>query len=374
MKSGDIIMGKNRKKDLLIFIVLLLITIVIVFYAMYLFYTSFKDGKETVINYNETSNLSYKVKLKENEFYADEFVGEDYNLIATAIDEIDINFDYLLNTSNFVKGISYYTINSKIIAYQKDDPEERKVWDYEKIIKDKTITQYDKNTTNISAKDSFKIDYKEYKELMDNYKNKYAVSLVGNLIIDIEIKSDLTYEKFKNSINLESRKMTITIPLTEQVVKITKTMLEDGSKSLVEKSDPKINYLKLVLSAFSFLGGLAMCIFLATLLVKLLGYDSKYERKLNKILKTYNSIIVSVEKIHLDKNQNIMNVSDFEELLDAQSELRVPILYCNIKPNKESLFYIKYDKDNLVYRLKSDLYENDSKVKNKSDSYEEEKV
>lgn len=374
MKSGDIIMGKNRKKDLLIFIVLLLITIVIVFYAMYLFYTSFKDGKETVINYNETSDLSYKVKLKENEFYADEFVGEDYNLIATAIDEIEINFDYLLNTSNFVKGSSYYTINSKIIAYQKDDPEERKVWDYEKIIKDKTITQYDKNTTNISAKDTFKIDYKEYKELMDNYKNKYAVSLVGNLIIDIEIKSDLTYEKFKNSINLESRKMTVTIPLTEQVVKITKITPEDGSKSLCEKSDPKINYLKLVLSAFSFSGGVAMCIFLATLLVKLLGYDSKYERKLNKILKNYNSIIVSVEKIHLDKNQNIMNVSDFEELLDAQSELRVPILYCNIKPNKESLFYIKYDKDILIYKLKSDLYENDSKIKNKSDGYEEEKV
>ena len=374
MKSGDIIMGKNRKKDLLIFIVLLLITIVIVFYAMYLFYTSFKDGKETVINYNETSDLSYKVKLKENEFYADEFVGEDYNLIATAIDEIEINFDYLLNTSNFVKGSSYYTINSKIIAYQKDDPEERKVWDYEKIIKDKTITQYDKNTTNISAKDTFKIYYKEYKELMDNYKNKYAVSLVGNLIIDIEIKSDLTYEKFKNSINLESRKMTVTIPLTEQVVKITKITPEDASKSLVEKSDPKINYLKLVLSAFSFLGGVAMCIFLATLLVKLLGYDSKYERKLNKILKNYNSIIVSVEKIHLDKNQNIMNVSDFEELLDAQSELRVPILYCNIKPNKESLFYIKYDKDILIYKLKSDLYENDSKIKNKSDGYEEEKV
>ena len=209
---------------------------------------------------------------------------------------------------------------------------------------------------------------------MDNYKNKYAVSLVGNLIIDIEIKSDLTYEKFKNSINLESRKMTVTIPLTEQVVKITKITPEDASKSLVEKSDPKINYLKLVLSAFSFLGGVAMCIFLATLLVKLLGYDSKYERKLNKILKNYNSIIVSVEKIHLDKNQNIMNVSDFEELLDAQSELRVPILYCNIKPNKESLFYIKYDKDILIYKLKSDLYENDSKIKNKSDGYEEEKV
>ena len=69
-----------------------------------------------------------------------------------------------------------------------------------------------------------------------------------------------------------------------------------------------------------------------------------------------------------------MNVSDFEELLDAQSELRVPILYCNIKPNKESLFYIKYDKDILIYKLKSDLYENDSKIKNKSDGYEEEKV
>lgn len=357
MKSGDIV-GKNRKKDSLIFISLLFITIIIVIYATYLFYTSFKDGKETILNYNEKPNLTYKVWLKENDFYAEDYLGEEYNIISSAIDSIEVDFDYLLNTSDYIKGISYYTITSRIVSYQKADANEKKIWDYEKKIKDKTITKYDKKTTTISSKDNFKINYQEYKELMDNYQKKYGVSLVGNLIIEIDISSDLKYSKFKNKINLETRKMSITVPLTETVIKITKDIPQISNKQLIEKADSQINYLKLVLSLFCFIGGIGMCIFLGSILVKILGFDSKYVRKLNKILRTYNSIIVSVEKISFDKEQHIMKVSSFDELVDAQSELRVPILYCNIKNNKESLFAIKYDKDILIFKMKSDLYEN----------------
>ena len=93
------------------------------------------------------------------------------------------------------------------------------------------------------------------------------------------------------------------------------------------------------------------------------------------------SVLIDEYASYLSETEDNLNLVviklqdlDFEELLDAQSELRVPILYCNIKPNKESLFYIKYDKDILIYKLKSDLYENDSKIKNKSDGYEEENV
>lgn len=363
MKSGDIV-GKSRKRDSLIFIGLLFITVIVVICATFLFYDSFQDGKETVINYNEDFNMNYKVWLEDNDFYSEKYLGEEYNVIASAIDEIEVDFDYLLSLSDNVQGESYYLINSRIVAHQKNDASEKKIWDYGKLIKDKVITKYDKNTATISSKDNFKIDYQQYKKLMDDYQRKYAVSLVGNLLVDVEIKSDLTYDKFKDKIDMETRKMTLTIPLTESVVNITKDIPDKSDRQLIEKENSKINYLKLGLSLFAFVGGIFMCVFLGNILVKLLGFDSKYQRKLNKILRTYNSIIVNVEKIKIDKCLHVMNVNSFDELLDAQSELRVPILYSNLKNNKESMFVIKHDKDMFVYTMKSDLYDNQNKKGN----------
>jgi hypothetical protein len=155
--------------------------------------------------------------------------------------------------------------------------------------------------------------------------------------------------------------MTLTIPLTEQIVSITKDGIDEESNQLIEKENSKINYLKLFLSGFAFLGGIGLSIFLGFILVKLLGYDSKYVRELKKILRTYNSIIVTVKKINISDNQNVMVVNSFDELLDAESELRAPILHCVIKNNSDNLFAIKYDNDLLIYEMKSNLYEQDKK-------------
>ena len=62
-------MGKSKKKDALIFILLFFVTTIIVIYAMFLFYDSFSEGEEIKIDYTENLELNYKVWLKENEFY-----------------------------------------------------------------------------------------------------------------------------------------------------------------------------------------------------------------------------------------------------------------------------------------------------------------
>lgn len=358
-------MGKYRSRDIIIFIGLLVITYSIMICASLLFYNSLKESDEEIIFYNEKFNLDYKVWLKDNEFYSDKYIGEDYNVIASSIDTIEFDFNYLLNFSNHIQGISYYTINSHIIAYQNGDSSKRKIWDYKKNIKDKTITNYDVDTLNVLSKDNFKINYQEYKKLMDSYSNNYAVTLTGVLLIEIDIKSNLNYEKFHNEINLDKRTIKIEIPLTEQIVEITKKIPDNNEQTLIEKQEININYLKLSLSVFCFIGGLILIIYLSKILIQILGYDSKYVRKLHSILKNYNSIIVTVKKIELNSNEKIMYVEEFEELLDAQSELRVPILYCNIHPNKESLFALKYDKSILAYKMKSDLYVNRKERVNK---------
>lgn len=354
------LLGENRKRDIVIFVVFLIISIITAFYASYLFYISFNSGEEKHLVYSESSSLNYKVWLKENNFYTESYLGEDYDIVASAIDNVEIDFDYLLSTSDYVKGQSYYVINSYIEAYQKADEANNKVWNQKNVIKDKVITKYDKKTLQVSAKDDFKVDYQEYKKKMDEYQQKYAVSLTGNLVIEIEIKPDLNYSKFKNGIDLESRKMKVIISLTDSIITISKTPLENTSKTLIEKQDSSINYVKLVGSIIGFVFEIIIIVILATDLVKIIGIDSKYVRELRKILKTYDSVIVNVDNIKLT-GSNVMYVATFGELLDAQSEIKTPILYYE-KSKKEAIFAVKHNDDMFVYKMKSSLYEKE-KVK-----------
>ena len=236
-------MGKSRKTDSIIFIICFVITIGIIFAASYLFYTSFTEGEEVSIIYQEESNLNYRVLLKENDFYSDEYLTEDYNIIASAIDEIEISFDYLLTTSKKVTGKSYYTIDSKIVATQKSDDTNRKVWDYNKQISDKAITLFDEEVTKMPLSDKFEIKYEKYKKMMEEYQKKYAVLLDGNLIIEIGIKSDFKYERFNNITDLTANKLTLTIPLTESIIKIDKTIPQKTEQLLIEKYGIIINKL-----------------------------------------------------------------------------------------------------------------------------------
>lgn len=359
-------MGKSRKNDFIVFVVLLFVTIVGVIYSSLLLMDSFVEGEEISINYKEKSNIDYKVWLLDNKFYSSEFLDDEYNVISSSIDYIEVDFQHLLELSDFVQGVSYYTINSRIVAYQSGDVSKRKIWDYGKLIKDKVVTTYNTDSLLIDNKDNFKIDYRQYKKLMDDYKSNYGVSLVGNLIVDIEIKTELLYDRFNNNINMDKRVMSLTIPLTESIVNINTNEIIANTQTLVEKGVSTINYLKLCLSIASLCVGVYLCAHLGVILVRILGIDSKFTKDLSKILRVYGSIIVNVNEIVFGDDLNQMEVSSFDELLDAQQELKKPILYWKIKSKKGValvIFAIKNETDMFVYRMVSSVYGNEKRDK-----------
>lgn len=349
-------MGKSRKRDCITFLVMFMITVVAMLWSIVTFTKSFIDGDETTFRYNENSELNYKVKLLENNFYEKDYLTEDYDLVASSIDKIEVDFKYLFGASDYFTGKYNRKINANIIAYQKGDNTKKKIWDYHEDIGTEKIGTYDKDILQLMDNDKFVIDYQKYRKLMDEYKKNYGVSLVGDLVVNVKIGANLNYGGFKDEIKIDSRSLGITVSLTDQIVNIKKDIIKDNSQTLVEKEDSTINYIKLALSVLAFVIGLILCIFMGITLVRIVGIDSKYVKELNKIFRAYGSIIVNVKNVEIDDNANIMYVTSFEELLDAQQELRKPILYCNIKKNVESLFLIKYDNDVIVYRMHSDLY------------------
>lgn len=87
-----------------------------------------------------------------------------------------------------------------------------------------------------------------------------------------------------------------------------------------------------------------------------------YSKRIKKILKTYDSILVySNDDYDLD-NENILFVKKFDNLLTAQEELNKPIVY--IGEEQSSIFLLKDDKEVLVFvdKANSDV---DSKYENR---------
>ncbi len=343
---GETKMEKNRKKFLIVFSVFIILIIIIVF-SLILFFTSFRERKEESIYFDETSNLSYKVWLKKNDFYKEKYLDKNYKIVASAIDNIEIDFDYDVLFSKETLGESFYKVDTSIIAYSTTN-DDQKIWEQRDSLKDKKIIIYDKKTTNFGHKDSFIVDYNHYRQVMDEYRQNYGVSLVGKLVITIELQSKMDYY---NKIELPPRTMNITIPLTESIITINETPLKKSHEKVIVKEEIKTNYFKLILSLFLLVINILLSLPVGKKLIKLQKLDSKYRKRLRKILRTYDSAIVSVGNFNANEDDHIMIVSSFEEILDAHSEYRVPILFLEDTPTS-SKFIVKHNHDIFIYSMK----------------------
>lgn len=89
------------------------------------------------------------------------------------------------------------------------------------------------------------------------------------------------------------------------------------------------------------------------------NYNAKYEKKVNKILKTYNSILVKCRNIPITPDKNIIIVDDINSMVNTQIETRKPILY--YQEDNSISFMILDQEEVYIYMLKKS-YEIEGKV------------
>ncbi|MBO5530693.1 MAG: hypothetical protein J5970_04770 [Bacilli bacterium] len=80
--------------------------------------------------------------------------------------------------------------------------------------------------------------------------------------------------------------------------------------------------------------------------------ETIYKRKINKILKIYNSSIVKINNDFELTNSNIVKSKNVEDLFELSDELNIPIVF--VEEDKASIFILQYGKDILYYILKID--------------------
>ena len=144
------------------------ITFVIGMIALVFYITA---DKNHFITYNENSNIDYKVHLKENEFYKEEFLGKNTGYVASLIDKIESNFQYNIE---FDQELSYrYSYKIEADVEVTDERVNTSIYHYTEDLRniDLTVAKGD-----LSIDESLDIDYSKYNNIISKFKDVYDLN------------------------------------------------------------------------------------------------------------------------------------------------------------------------------------------------------
>lgn len=319
------------------------------------------------VNYSEKGNVDYLVYLNENDFYEDDSLLPGMSYIASIIKNITINYNYTFKIDKEINANFYYDIVGTLVI---SDASEENVFftkDYS-LLKDQTEKVAQGNRVDISK--SVTIDYASYNKLAQSFKETYGVDTVSSLTVSLKLNklSENTYQDFN-----KEKVISLKIPLTEKAVNIQMKPVELTTNSqIIKEEDFKINnYPLFILSIIIFILLLILITKIIQYLLLLIPKKNKFQKKVNKILKTYDRLIANVKTLPNFNDYDIYKIDSFSELVDIRDNLKLPIMYYNVKENEKCYFYIESNNKLYLLTLKAVDFEKKETVNLDKDKLQE---
>ena len=348
------------------YIFYLFIAIVFSLFSLYYFKMGLKNTYQEEVSYKSSSNVSYKVYLLENDYFDEPYLGMNRTYISSLINYIDINFNYNINFSNFVSGKYTYYIKG-IIAADKVKDDDSSYWSKSYILKEPVTISYDnQNSFNIDT--NAKVDYQKYNSLLNEFRKDYGISFDGTFKVQLVIESESNATNIKESIPVDSL-IEVRVPLTQQVIDLSIDLSNNDNEGEVSETivnNTSSNYVFLGLGILFMSVTLCLLWLIFRYIIFIYLSKSEYSKTLKKILSTYDSVIVNVSNLPNLNDLKVIEVNTFSELIDAHSEVRMPINYYEEVADCKSVFVLVSTNMAWVYTLINHEYEKklaNSKIK-----------
>ena len=344
-----------KKKGKKIKVILILVLSIIAFLASYLLFTLSLDNRlQYKVNYKENNDIDYKVYLKANNFFEETYLGKDNIYITSLIDYLDVNFLQNIKFDQKITGSYVYYVKA-IVSASSVNNADGNYWKKEYLISEKEKVDY-KDTDEIVFNKDLKIDYQKYNDVLLEFKKEYNLALDGTLRIVLCIENNIDNVFNKDNQLSKSSISILQIPLTKATIEVPIEITTDKKTGVLTSEviykDDIIYLLYKIFAAVVFVLGVILLLYVVLILVKKGEKESKYAKEIRKILKTYDSIIVnSIDSLNEDLF-NIIDVDNFNELIDAHGEVRQPINYIRHKTYSE--FILINDKMAWRYKIVKD--------------------
>ena len=342
-------MNKNRTKNVLRNIC---ISTIILFLGIIMIIKSFKVEQATqnlLYSYNVNRNLTYSVNLIENDFFEKQTMDMNKTYISSLVDKINMDFSYSLSGNKKAKTkYTYQIVAVTDVKYSSvnQDNSNQSIWTKQHVLVEPK--QLNVDGSNFSINENFDVDFATYNNEVKEFKEQLKLPITADLQIKLIVRSDMDVQGVEDTV-IESSIMNVKMDLAQDIFTVEKEFENTENKSVAETTEKKreINIPLLIIGS--------LCVLIAVLIMldsirKSIKFSKKsdYAIALNRILKNYGDIVAEiVSPVEID-NLNVIEVKDFDQLLDIEEEIRMPILFYETIPDEQGEFIIVCD--SVAYR------------------------
>ena len=310
--------------------------------------------------YTEQAKVDYKVNLKENEFYQESSLDEKSAVIASLIQNIEIQFNYNFNLSQEQD----YTYNYNIVAKTnvKESKKDNVIYETTEELLSKPAQASNSKKLNILEK--LTIDYNEYNDKISKFINVYGLNdttstLELSMYVNIINKYDGT------QVNKDNKVMTISIPLTTKTVdvRISSNVIKDTGNMLIKKSEFENAQYLFVAGVISAVAGLVLLAKFVKYILDTRSAETMYAQELKQILFSYKSYIQKSNNEISKKGYKVIQINTFNEILGLRDTMQTPILRYTSEEELSTEFIIISNKILYVYVLSAKEIRNELRAK-----------
>lgn len=332
----------TRKKDIRKFVIVIS-CLLIAGILLLCFY--FISGNKRVMTYKESSDIDYKVMLKDNEFYEDNYLDKDKGYIASIIDSILItNYNYKVDFSEDVDYDYSYKVVAEIDV--KDQKNDNNIYHFSEVLSEKKNSK-DRGDIDITISD-LSVNFPKYNNIISKFKNIYELnninsSLNVNLYVTINNINGRDVSKFN-----DKKVASLIVPLTLNTVSIDTSKNINVDNNVVELDGGNYIIWVLFLGLLLIIIGAVYAFCLVVYLRKSRTAQMIYDKEIKNIMNNYNGYIQRISDSYDIGTSQVLKIESFNDILEIRDTLKQPILMLE-NDKKDGTFFIIPATNNIIY-------------------------
>ena len=208
------ILDRRERNKIIIKNIIIILMIIIAICSLFITKNIIKNK---IINtfYLESSNIDYKVYLKENDFFGAEYLNKVNQYIANLIKYIETNFKYKLE--GLEKKITKYSYKIVANVNVEDKTTYKSLYNFSEEISNEIVDKV--NSSSITINKQLEIDYNKYNNIINEFVNTYDLDN-SNAVLKISMYVNVL-DKDNNVLNNTNTPVaSLSIPLTTKTVSI----------------------------------------------------------------------------------------------------------------------------------------------------------
>ena len=302
------------------------------------------------IAYHESSGISYKVLLKPNDYYDTPYLGEEYNVVASLIDKLIVNYNYQNTFSSDLKYTLDYDVVATLEIFDSNN-NEKPIYtkDFNLVSAKKTSGKGLMAKVDLNEQE---INYDAYNAIVEQFKKE----VVPEATLTVKFNTNFVGKDEKTDSDIRSNKTsTLSFPVSQRTINLD-IKKKSTNKEEIVVAKKKLTFATLFIIVATILLFIIFTIIYILYVIRTAKKKSKYTMAVEKILREYDRAITeSKSKLRLDRNANTIEVKDFQELLDVHDNFNIPIVYYKLS-SYACVFVVKYNDDIYFNVMKSDDY------------------